>query len=76
MFYTIGVPLYLIIGLIWSIYTILRNQSTHKSHREHWFTAGFFSFMLWPILVWTAWANGFIQQDIRWVLHIIGKRLI
>jgi hypothetical protein len=63
MIYEYGIPIYLIIGFIWSIYTLIRNTQTHKSHREHWFTAGFFSFLLWPIFMWTAWGNGFIQQD-------------
>ncbi len=65
MIYTYGIPIYLIIGIIWATYTLIRNSFTHKSHREHWFTAGFFAFLLWPILTWTAWENGFIKQDIQ-----------
>jgi hypothetical protein len=65
MIYTYGIPIYLIIGIIWGIYTLIRNSFTPKSHREYWFTAGFFSFLLWPILIWTAWGNGFIKEDIQ-----------
>ena len=63
--YTYLLNFYFIVGIVWSLYTLIRNSQTHKSHREHWFTAGFFSFLLWPILVWTAWGNEFIKQDIQ-----------
>lgn len=57
--------LYFTIGVIWSVYTLIRNSQNHKYHREHWFPAGFFSFLLWPILMWTAYGNGFIQYDYK-----------
>jgi hypothetical protein len=57
--------IYIIIGLIWSVYTLSKNRKSNKSHREHWFTAGFFSFLLWPFLMWSAYDKGFIQEDLE-----------
>jgi hypothetical protein len=55
--------IFIFIGIVWSTYTYIKNLQQPKATREHWFTAIFFSFFLWWLLIPLAWPKGIIQRD-------------
>jgi len=56
---------YFIIGLIWSIGTLVYVNKQRKSVREYWFTVLFFGTLLWPIFMYFAFEKGFVGQFCR-----------
>jgi hypothetical protein len=54
---------YLLIGVIWTAYIFLKNNTIRKSQKEHWFPILLFSLTLWPLFMYFNYDRGVLFNE-------------
>jgi hypothetical protein len=59
------IQLYILIGILWTLYVFNKRKNIKQSQRDHWFPVMLFSMMLWPFFMYFAYERGVLQDDLQ-----------
>lgn len=57
--------LYILIGILWTLYVFHKRKNIKQSQRDHWFSVMLFSMMLWPFFMYFAYERGVLKDDLQ-----------
>jgi len=59
------IQLYILIGILWTLYVFNKRKTIKQSQRDHWFPVMLFSIMLWPFFVYFTYERGVLRDDLQ-----------